>query len=150
MKITVDRFHSDDEATLSKVLIDDEFFCFGLEDEYRETKIAEETRIPSGEYKMGLRKKGGMHGRYAARYDFHKGMLHVLDVPDFEWIYIHVGNTDEHTAGCLLVGMGAHTDGELRVSNSVNAYTALYKKVVEEAGWKSLEIEFLDNDRRAP
>ena len=31
-------------------------------------------------------------------------MLHVLDVPGFEYILIHCGNTDEHTAGCLLVG----------------------------------------------
>jgi len=147
MKITVDRFHSDDDATLSRILLDGKFFCFGLEDEYREEKVPGETRIPPGEYKMGLRKTGGMHGRYGAKFDFHKGMLHVLDVPEFEWIYIHVGNTDAHTAGCLLVGTGATTDGELRVTGSVNAYRALYGKVFDQAGWDDLEIEFLDNDQ---
>ena len=34
----------------------------------------------------------------------HKGMLWVRDVPGFEYILIHTGNTDEHTAGCLIVG----------------------------------------------
>ena len=34
----------------------------------------------------------------------HKGMLWVRDVPGFEYILIHTGNTDEHTSGCLIVG----------------------------------------------
>ena len=36
--------------------------------------------------------------------DMHKGMLWVRDIPGFEYILIHTGNTDEHTSGCLLVG----------------------------------------------
>ena len=39
--------------------------------------------------------------RYGA--DFHKGMLELQDVPNFEYILIHTGNTDEHTSGCILV-----------------------------------------------
>lgn len=35
MIITVDRFNSDSDATLSKVSVDGRFVCFGLEDEYR-------------------------------------------------------------------------------------------------------------------
>ena len=53
MLITVDRFKSDDDATLSKVDIDGQFVCFGLEDEYREDKVANETRIPAGRYRIG-------------------------------------------------------------------------------------------------
>ena len=58
MKITVERFTSDAETTLSTVFVDGKFACFGLEDEYRTEKVAGETRIPAGTYKVGLRNVG--------------------------------------------------------------------------------------------
>ena len=76
-----------------------------LEDEYRDGKVMGETCIPEGTYDVKPRTEGGFHNRYTAKYgDFHKGMLHVQDVPNFEFILIHTGNTDEHTAGRLLLG----------------------------------------------
>ncbi len=75
-------------------------------------------------------------------------MLHILDVPDFEFILIHVGNTDEDTAGCLLVGLNAAVDdGELRVTSSKLAYQKFYPMVIDAAEKGELEIEYLDNDR---
>ena len=50
MMITVDRFKSDADATISKVNVDGQFVCFGLEDEYRAENVANETRIPAGQY----------------------------------------------------------------------------------------------------
>ena len=68
-------------------------------------KVWGETCIPSGEYCLGLRTVGGLDARYSKRFaDIHMGMLHVLDVPNFKYILIHCGNTDEDTAGCLLLG----------------------------------------------
>jgi CRISPR/Cas system Type II protein with McrA/HNH and RuvC-like nuclease domain len=84
-----------------------------------------------------------MTKRYAARYDFHQGMLHVLDVPGFEWIYIHTGNTDDHTSGCLLVGYTKNEDA-LTIGHSRAAYTDLYKAVVAAAKAGDLEIEYQD------
>lgn len=147
MKITVSRFLSDTDATLSSISVDGDFVCFGLEDEYREDKVMHETRIPAGEYPVTLRTVGGFHGRYSKKFSgLHKGMLWVRDVPGFEYILIHVGNTDDNTSGCLLVGEGASTSGELRVSNSVLAYEKLYSKVVDAAASGSLVIEYVDND----
>ena len=51
MKLFVERFTSDKDATISAIYLDDVFQCFGLEDEYREEKVASETRIPAGSYK---------------------------------------------------------------------------------------------------
>ena len=149
MKITVDRFISDDDSTISRVLIDGVYECFGLEDEYREVKVSKETRIPAGLYKVGARTEGGFHGRYANRYpDFHKGMLHILDVPNFTWILIHSGNTDEHTAGCLLVGTTANTtERNMSIGSSRLAYEKFYPKVIDAAIDGTLEIEFIDSDR---
>ena len=63
--------------------------------------------MPAGTYKIELRKEGGggFHNKYKKKYgSLHKGMLHVTNVPNFEYILIHTGNSDEHTAGCLLLG----------------------------------------------
>ena len=144
-KITVRRFKSTDDATLSEICVDGKFFCFGLEDEHREEKIVGETRIPAGEYFIKLRDEGGMTKRYA-KYPLHEGMLWLQDVPGFTYIYIHVGNTDDHTEGCLLVGNGARAD-QMTVMNSVDAYTSLYAKVLPAARSGALKIEYIDEDR---
>jgi hypothetical protein len=150
MDILVDRFVSDNDATISKVNVDRGFVCFGLEDEYRETKVANETRIPAGNYPVRMRREGDFHNRYAIRFqDIHRGMLHIQNVPNFEFILIHCGNTDEDTAGCLLVGSLALTQpGQMAVTQSTEAYRRLYLMVRDAAANGNLNIRFEDNDRR--
>lgn len=146
MKITVQRYAHNDEATLSYVFLDGEGFCYGLEDQPQDgPKVMHETRIPAGTYKIKLRTAGGMTKRYAERYDFHAGMLHVQDVPGFTYIYIHTGNTDDHTSGCLLVGYTASSE-EFTIGDSRNAYSDLYKAVVDAAWADDLEIEYRDEE----
>ncbi|WDI31581.1 DUF5675 family protein [Hyphococcus flavus] len=153
MKIIVDRYKSDDNATLSRIFVfdgDQEVYaCFGLEDEYRDVKVRGETRIPAGRYNVGIRKEGGFHSRYmrkAATRDIHRGMLHILDVPGFEYILIHIGNFETDTAGCLLVGRQANERG-MYIEKSVSAYRGLYSAVIGAAERGDLTIEFQDNDR---
>ncbi len=147
MKIRVVRNKSTDDATLSTVYINDKFECFGLEDEHREDKIAGETRIPAGKYKITVRDVGGFHGRYSRKFpSFHQGMLWVRDVPGFEYILIHIGNTEKDTAGCLLVGQNANTSGELSVGSSTRAYKKLYSKVIDAALAGDLTITYVDED----
>lgn len=149
MRISVDRFRSDADATLSKVSVDGAFVCFGLEDEYRADKVAGETCIPAGEYRIAVRTEGGFHQRYARKFPaMHRGMLHVAGVPGFTFVLIHIGNTDDDTAGCLLVGQGASADdGDLRVTSSRLAYEKLYPMVIDAALAGDLTIEYIDNDR---
>ncbi len=103
--------------------------CFTLEDEFRTHKVSGETRIPAGEYKITLRREGGHHARYAQRFpELHRGMLWIRDVPNFEFILIHIGNTEGDTAGCLLVGMLA----DLRMGTigaSKDAYAQIYPPI---------------------
>ena len=149
MEILVDRFVSDDDATISRILVNDSFVCFGLEDEFREDKVSGETRIPAGNYSIGLRTEGGFHNRYSTRFrEIHRGMLHIQDVPDFEFILIHCGNTDEDTEGCLLVGSQAiTTSGDMSITSSAAAYRILYPMVATEAERGNLRVTFEDNDR---
>lgn len=130
MLIELKRYASDKDSTGGLLFVNGNFFCYTCEDEKREVKLAGETRIPEGSYDILLRNEGGMTKRYAARYDFHRGMIHLQNVPGFEWVYIHIGNTDDDTEGCLLVGYsGNRVKGENTVSKSGAAYSALYKKI---------------------
>ena len=111
-----------------------EFLAYTLEDEFREEKVSAETRIPEGTYDVKLRTTGGFHSRYAAKFgDWHKGMLHVQDVPGFEYILIHTGNTDEHTMVCLLVAdsstQNITKDGF--IGASVSAYKRIYPSLAQ-------------------
>lgn len=138
MRLRVDRYAADTEATLGRLYIDDAFECFTLEDQGREgAKVKGETRIPAGEYAIKLRPEGGWHEREAKRYDkkfgagWHKGMLHLQNVPGFEYILIHAGNTEQETMGCLLVGAATGVDrrGHHSVLSSRSAYEKLYPKI---------------------
>ena len=115
MRLKVIRHHSTDDYTLGMLLDVTKgikFLAYTLEDEHRDVKVKGETRIPTGKYNITLRTEGGHHQRYEEKYGkMHKGMLWVRDVPGFEWILIHTGNTDEHTAGCLLVGNSSDMKG---------------------------------------
>ena len=136
MKLEVLRFSSGKDST-NGILFDctrgREFLCYTLEDQYQTKKVMQETRIPAGEYEIKYRKEGGFHKRYNERYpDIHRGMLHVTNVPDFKWILIHVGNTDEHTAGCLLLG-DTQENNQIKtngfIGKSSQAYVRVYDKI---------------------
>lgn len=108
------------------------YICMSLEDEYREQKVMHETRVPAGYYQITLRTWGGFHERYKRRLDNHKGMLWIRNVPGFEYILIHAGNTDDHTSGCILTGTYGKPkeDGNWEVFQSMDAYKHLYSKAI--------------------
>ena len=131
MELEVIRFSSGTDST-NGILINktnNKFLAYTLEDEYRDEKKFGETRIPEGTYKLGLRKVGGYHTKYSKRFsDIHIGMLHVLNVPNFEYILIHCGNTDEHTAGCLLVG-DSQENNQITKDGFIGKSTQAYKRI---------------------
>ena len=99
-----------------------------------------------GLYNIRLKPVGGFHRKYKERFDFHEGMLHVQDVPGFTYILLHIGNDHNDTAGCLLVGRGATTNGTIMISASKPAYIELYQKVVSAASNGTLKIKYIDED----
>lgn len=143
--LKVRRFLSDAETTLGVLSIDGDPFCWTLEDEHRRVKVDAETRIPAGVYRIESRTEGGMVKRYQARHAWHRGMLWLRMVPGFEWIYLHPGNSEEDTAGCILVG-DAIDLRSMTLRDSVPAYQRLYQKVISAAEAGQLMIQVEDRD----
>ena len=152
MKLTVVRTQFGTDATNGLLFIDGLFECYTLEDQYQAVKVMHETCIPEGTYDIKFRTVGGFHEKYKKRYgNDHYGMLHLQDVPNFTYILIHAGNTDEHTSGCLIVG---ETQQDLDISDdgfighSGKAYLKLYNKVAKQLLQnKSVTIEYTTIDK---
>ena len=154
MKLEVLRFSSNNEATnglLFDVTNGRKFLCYTLEDEYRTKKVYAETRIPSGTYDLTLRKVGRMDAKYKKKFrDMHKGMLWVRNVFNFEYILIHIGNDDDDSAGCLLVGNTQYSPlvkDKGFIGNSTDAYKYIYPYIADvlDSGQK-VTITYVDLD----
>jgi hypothetical protein len=140
MQLEVLRFSSEADST-NGLLFDitngqRKFLSYTLEDEYRKEKVMSETRVPAGTYNVTLRTEGGFYQDYTERFgsDFNKGMLWVRDVPGFEYILIHIGNTDENTSGCLLVGDTQNNNQITKdgfIGSSTNNYKRIYPPIAE-------------------
>lgn len=153
MKLEILRYSSQNESTLG-MLFDvtegREFLCYTLEDEYRTLKVKGETRIPAGEYNITLRTEGGHHERYRAKFpNMHKGMLWIRNVPNFEYILIHIGNQETDTEGCLLVGeiSRANITEKGFISKSKAAYKRIYPPIAQAlAQGDTVTIKYVDYD----
>lgn len=112
--MTLERTTFTDQSTIGELHIDGELFCCTLEDTCRKgPKIDGKTAIPMGRYKVII--------DHSER--FNRDMPHVLDVPGFEGIRIHSGNTAADTEGCILLGMRT---GENVIYDSRLAYDKFF------------------------
>lgn len=102
--------------TPGHLFLDSAFQCFTLEDPVRETKIDGETAIPFGEY----------DALFYPSPAFKMTVILLLNVPGFDMIEFHPGNTIKDTKGCILTGQG-YKDGLLWRSRK--AFEALMKQL---------------------
>ena len=124
MEIKVIRNILTSEYTVGKLYIDEEYMCDTIEDRYRKIKKKEDkvygtTAIPCGHYPVLL--------DFSSKYS--KMMPHILDVPFFEGIRIHPGNSDEDSLGCILVGEYMPGVAGGWVANSRKAYSKVFDKI---------------------
>lgn len=94
MIIRIIREPSLNGTTIGVVMVDDRFLCWSLEDAIRDVKVAGETAIPAGRYRVAL-----THSP-----KFGRVLPEVLNVPGFAGVRIHPGNSAADTEGCLLFG----------------------------------------------
>jgi hypothetical protein len=116
MVITVKRLYKTDTSVIGELLVDGVFECFTLEDVERKVKIKGETAIPKGTYRVIINES----------YRFKRLLPLLIDVPDFEGVRIHSGNSNHDTEGCILVGQ---TRNKNYIGQSRKAFDKLFKKM---------------------
>lgn len=105
MKLTLKRRYFAETYTIGTLFIDGVRFCDTLEDKNRddnrngkfdngEQKVKNETAIPFGTYEITVNRSPR----------FGRDLPRLLNVPHFDGILIHRGNTGKDTSGCILVG----------------------------------------------
>lgn len=122
------------KSTLSHLYINGSFCCYLLEDCIRAVKIAGETCIPEGHFRLRLNPWAGMNAGYQSRLPGrHVGMVEITEIPDFKLVFFHIGNYHHETRGCPLTGAyGQLHKGNYRVLHSAAAYKEAYPQLVAQ------------------
>lgn len=141
MKLTLKRIALRSTYTIGKLYIDDAYFCDTLEDTVRDTnksgkfdngeqKIKGKTAIPYGTYEIKW--------TYSPR--FKKYTPQLMNVPSFEGIRVHAGNTSADTEGCLILGENKQVGKVLNSRATINKFYPIIKKACSN-GKVTIEIK---------
>lgn len=141
MKLTLKRIALRPTYTIGKLYIDDAYFCDTLEDTVRdinksgkfdngEQKIKGKTAIPYGTYEIKW--------TYSPR--FKKYTPQLMNVPSFEGIRIHAGNTSADTEGCLILGENKQVGKVLNSRATINKFYPIIKEACSN-GKVTIEIK---------
>lgn len=100
MELLLIRTDANALRTIGELSLDGAWFCYTLEDTIQTSKVPGKTAIPAGTYKLDL--------THSPKFNT---MLPLLtNVPGFEGIRVHAGNTADDTEGCILVGFDRLAD----------------------------------------
>ena len=136
MELTLKRIALRSEYTIGKLYVDGEYVCDTIEDTVRdldkdgkfangEVKIPGKTAIPYGRYEITMKVKSPKYSNFskyswAKKYDGY--LPRLLNVPHFDGVLIHVGNSALDSEACVLVGENKVVG---KVINSVNTFRRL-------------------------
>lgn len=141
MKLTLKRIALRSTYTIGRLYVDGNYFCDTLEDAVRdlnkngkfdngEKKVYGKTAIPYGTYEIKW--------TYSPR--FKKYTPQLMNVPSFEGIRIHSGNSSTDTEGCLLLGENKKVGMVLNSRATINKFYPLIKKACSK-GKVTIEIK---------
>lgn len=115
MKIRIIRIIEEEKRTIGSLFVNGKFQCYTLEDKIRKEKIYGETAILKGTYDVKW--------HYSNR--FKEYMPAVLNVPNFQGILFHAGNTEHDTEGCILLGTNYNDWGLTQSMLAFNNFISL-------------------------
>lgn len=149
MNILLKRIARKPTYTIGQMYIDGAYFCDTIEDTdrglsqqlpasvNRAKKRQGVTAIPTGRYRVTLQVRSP---RFAQKqqYQFCRGYLpRLVNVPAFDGVLIHIGNTASDTEGCILVGKNKKVG---RVLESAATFRSLYERLRQSADDIYIEI----------
>ncbi len=123
------------KRTFGVIYVNNLKFCESLEDadrglEHGGTKIPKQTAIPGGRtYRVSLEDSKR----------FGPGTITLNDVPQFQYVRVHGGNTVDNTEGCPLVGRVRTATGIADCPTVLSQLKALVKAALargEEVTWE--------------
>lgn len=142
MKLLLKRIAKRADYTIGHLSINGKYFCDTLEDTDRglmqslptSVNVAKKkkgaTAIPTGTYRVTLAVKSPRFSQ-VAQYKFCNGYLpRLVNVPAYDGVLIHIGNTAKDTEGCILVGRNTIKG---MVTNSRDTFLALYAELQQAA-----------------
>ena len=143
MKLKLKRIARREAYTIGRLYIDGEYFCDTIEDTDRglqqslplsvnqAKKKKGATAIPVGTYRVTLDVKSPRFSQ-KQQYKFCEGKLpRLVNVPAFDGVLIHIGNTAKDTEGCILVGRNTKVG---MVTDSTNTFLKLYSRLQDAHG----------------
>ena len=139
MELNIKRIARRETYTIGQLYIDGKYFCDTLEDKdrglrqdmpiavIRATKRKGITAIPTGRYRITLAVQSPKFSKRAI-YQFCNGYLpRLINVPGYDGVLIHIGNTARDTEGCLLVGRNTQVG---KVLDSRKTFIELYDRLL--------------------
>ncbi len=116
MKLLLKRIAKMEKYTIGKLYIDGKYFSDTLEDTDRnltstmskdeivKVKVYGKTAIPTGTYVVDMNTVSPKFGKRSWAQPYEGKVPRLQDVPGYEGVLIHPGNTADDTSGCILVG----------------------------------------------
>lgn len=138
MEILLKRIAKKPNYTIGKIFINGEYFCDSLEDTDRNLsqdmpvedieriKVYGNTAIPTGSYSIDMNTVSSKFKDRIWAKPYNGKIPRLLDVPGFNGVLIHPGNTNKDTLGCILVGENKVVG---KVINSINTYKIFMSKL---------------------
>lgn len=136
MNIKIKRVAKKPTYTIGKLYINDEYFCDTIEDKDRglsksmsiedikKKKVYAETAIPTGSYEVTTNIVSPKYSKKPTYMKMCGGRVpRILDVPGFDGVLIHTGNTQKDSMGCIIVGMNKVVG---KVVNSIETFKKLF------------------------
>lgn len=133
MNFLLQRYSATDESTQGLLFVKDPliWICHTVEDQPQESKVKGETRIPAKYYELKIRKEDTQltvkhRQTYGTWFKYH---IEITGVDGFTGIYIHAGNNDDHTDGCVLLGDTIHNHKiePVKMERSIQAVKRFYE-----------------------
>lgn len=126
-----------EKSTIGELYLDSRKLCWTLEDkdrglrqdmpleEIQRLKVYGKTCIPCGHYQI----------QWKLSPKFGKDMPYLLNVPGYDGVMLHTGNSDVETLGCILLGREKGVDRIMQSTGAFGEFKALWTTHHDPHDW---------------